>query len=182
MEAKNILHFWFNECTPEEWFKKDEAFDQKIRALYLETLKKAAAGELWSWRETLSGRLAEIIVLDQFSRNAYRDTAPSFAQDAMALALAQEAVEVLKKQPEEKISTAQKAFLFMPYMHSESLKIHEQAVILFSEPGLENNLDYEWKHKKIIERFGRFPHRNKILGRNSTPEEIEFLKQPGSSF
>ena len=139
----------------------------------------AARGELWAWRETASGRLAEIIVLDQFSRNIYRDTPLSFAQDAQALTLAQKLVATAL---DKKLPIDQRAFAYMPYMHSESPKVHEQAVALFSQPGLEDNLSYELRHKAVIERFGRFPHRNAILGRASTAQELEFLKQPGSAF
>jgi uncharacterized protein (DUF924 family) len=142
-------------------------------------LQAAMRGELAHWRATPQGRLAEIIVLDQFSRNIYRDQPTSFAQDPQALALAQVLVasgQAITLVPE------QRAFAYMPFMHSESLLIHSQAVLLFSESGLEGNLSYERKHQAIIERFGRFPHRNAILGRASTPEEETFLQQPGSSF
>jgi len=137
------------------------------------------AGELYGWRSTDLGRLAEIIVLDQFSRNIFRDQSLAFAWDAQALVLAQEAVTagVL-----EQLEFSQQAFLIMPYMHSESKIIHEQAIKLFSRPGLEFNLDFEKRHKVIIDRFGRYPHRNEILGRQSSAEEEEFLKQPGSAF
>jgi uncharacterized protein (DUF924 family) len=118
-------------------------------------------------------------VLDQFSRNLYRDDARAFAQDVVALVLAQEAVSLGL---DANLATAQKAFLYMPYMHSESLVIHAAAVTLFSQPGLEFNHDFELRHKAIIERFGRYPHRNAVLGRTSTPEELEFLNGPGSSF
>ena len=125
------------------------------------------------------GRLAEIIVLDQFSRNIYRGTPLSFAYDPLALALAQEAITAKANQS---LNPDQKAFLYMPFMHSESPAIHEIALELFKEPGLESNLDFEIRHKTIIDRFGRFPHRNEILGRQSTGEEISFLKEAGSSF
>lgn len=137
-------------------------------------------GELYGWRKTAHGRLAEIIVLDQFSRNMYRDQPQSFAADPMALVLAQEAVFL---GADKKLKTPQEqAFLYMPYMHSESEIIHEVALDLFSQPGLENNYAFELKHKEIIDRFGRYPHRNDILGRQSTAEELAFLKEPGSSF
>lgn len=135
--------------------------------------------ELWTWRATAEGRLAEIIVLDQFSRNLYRDHAESFAQDALALALAQEAIQL---NLDQQLSPEQRSFLYMPFMHSESKIIHIQALQLFEELGNPLNLDFEKKHKVIIDRFGRYPHRNQILGRSSTAEEIEFLKQPNSHF
>ena len=134
---------------------------------------------LWMWRKTPEGRLAEILILDQFSRNMYRDQAESFAYDQIALVLAQEAIvqEADKQLPVEK-----RCFLYMPFMHSESLLIHKQAVILFDQPGMENNYQFELKHEEIIERFGRYPHRNTILNRQSTSEELAFLQEPGSSF
>ncbi|WP_413492018.1 DUF924 family protein [Morganella psychrotolerans] len=178
MEAQDILNFWFNEITPEQWFKKDTRFDTQIRSRFLTVWEQAAAGECFGWREHIGGRLAEIIVLDQFSRNLFRDNAQAFSQDTMALVLAQEAV----KTPDYlQLPPVQRKFVLMPYMHSESALIHKQAVLLFK--GLdENTEDYERQHKAIIDRFGRYPHRNEILGRKSTPEECEFLRQPGSAF
>ena len=118
-------------------------------------------------------------MLDQFSRNIYRDDARSFASDTLALALAQEAVA---SGADQSLSAVERSFLYMPYMHSESAAIHIVAMQLFDQPGLESNLEFEKRHKAIIDRFGRYPHRNAVLGRASTPEEVEFLKQPGSSF
>jgi uncharacterized protein (DUF924 family) len=124
-------------------------------------------------------RLAEIIVLDQFTRNIHRDSAAAFANDALALRLAEEAVAA---GADLKLPVEERRFVYMPYMHSESAAVHETAMRLFATPGLETNLEFERRHKAIIDRFGRFPHRNALLGRPSTAEEIEFLKQPGSSF
>ena len=118
-------------------------------------------------------------MLDQFSRNVYRDTARAFAQDALSLALAQ---ELAASGQDRSLPTAQRVFAYMPYMHSESAVIHEQALELFAQPGMENNLDFERRHKAIIDRFGRYPHRNAVLGRTSTVEELAFLSEPGSSF
>lgn len=177
--SEDIIQFWFEEITPKQWWVKDEAFDQLLTERYEGLLVSAAKAELFAWRDTPLGRLAEIIVLDQFSRNIYRNDARAFASDALALALAQEAVRL---QAYKGLSSNQKQFMFMPYMHSESLLIHDEAVTLFAEPGLEGNLDFEHKHKVIIEQFGRYPHRNALLGRESTEEEIAFLQQPGSSF
>ena len=177
--AQEIIEFWFKEIDPSFCWKKDQSFDQLITDRYLECHIAASSGELSRWRKTPEGRLAEIIVLDQFSRNIFRDTAASFASDSQALALAQVAVDMgddLKLHPQ------QRSFLYLPYMHSESLIVHEQAVQLFNQPGLENNYNFELKHKDIIERFGRYPHRNEILNRTSTPDEIVFLAEPGSSF
>lgn len=179
MTAQDILHFWFKELTDEKRFAKDPVLDQQMRDRFLQTHHKATRGELSSWRVTAEGRLAEIIILDQFSRNMFRDETEAFAYDALALILAQEMV-LLKLDTEIEISM--RAFVYLPYMHSESALIHAEAHKLFQQPGLENNFKYEILHKNIIDRFGRFPHRNQVLGRKSTPEEIEFLKQPGSSF
>ncbi len=179
MQSSDVIRFWFEECEPAQWFKRDDAFDAEIVRRFSSVHREAAAGELWQWREAPLGRLAEIIVLDQFSRNIHRDRPWAFACDTVALVLAQEAVG---QGVDRGLDPVQKAFLYMPYMHSESLLIHKQAVRLFSQPGLENNLDFEHKHKVIIERFGRYPHRNAVLGRQSTAEELAFLEQPGSSF
>ncbi|MEX2352574.1 MAG: DUF924 family protein [Gammaproteobacteria bacterium] len=174
-----VLQFWFEELTPKQWFKTDAALDRTITERFSELHRRAARCELYGWRETAAGRLAEIIVLDQFSRNIHRDTAHAFAFDALALALAQEAVS---QQADKDLKPVECSFLYMPYMHSEAAIIHEIAVQLYDQEGLEYNLDFELKHKAIIDRFGRYPHRNAILGRESTPEELEFLKQSGSSF
>lgn len=174
-----ILVFWFDELTTEQWFKKSERLDAIIKERFAGALQEAAAGEYWAWRQNDKGRLAEIILLDQFSRNIYRDSARAFAQDPMALVLAQEAVA---QGIDKTLSNDEKAFLYMPYMHSESARIHEKAEELFNQPGLEHNYQFEVQHKAIIDRFGRYPHRNQLLGRKSSEAEIDFLRQPGSSF
>jgi uncharacterized protein (DUF924 family) len=180
MQPETILSFWFKELEQKQWFEKDLALDRHITERFCDIHAAASAGELYSWRKTAKGRLAEIIVLDQFSRNMFRDQPKAFAQDTIALVLAQEAIAA--KCDETLSEPAEKAFLYMPFMHSESEAIHEVAMTLFDQPGLENNFDFEKKHKRIIDRFGRYPHRNAILGRQSTPEEETFLKEPGSSF
>lgn len=174
-----ILKFWFEEIEPAQWWKKDVDFDRRLIDRFSGLHASATRCELFDWRITPQGRLAEIIILDQFSRNMFRDTPLAFAHDALALALAQEAVSTGADQA---LTPVQRSFLYMPYMHSESLKIHEVAVSLFERNGIKGNLDFELKHKSIIERFGRYPHRNSVLGRVSTAAEIEFLKQPGSGF
>ncbi len=176
---QEILKFWFEEIKPKQWWVKDSALDQLIIDRFFEIHPKAARCELFSWRERAEGRLAEIIVLDQFSRNMFRDTPLSFAYDSLALALAQEAISI---GADQSLSPTERNFIYMPFMHSESLQIHEAAVELFRRNGQQGNLDYEFKHKDIIEKFGRYPHRNDILDRESTAEEIEFLQQPGSRF
>ena len=176
---EDVFKFWFGELKPADWFKKDDTLDNKIRDRFQVTHNKATSCELHPWRTKAQGALCEIIVLDQFSRNIYRGSAKSFAADPLALALAQEAI---RRDLHQKLTPTEQSFMFMPFMHSESLVIHEQAVALFSGASLENNLKFELMHKKIIERFGRYPHRNEILGRKSTAAEIEFLNEPGSSF
>ena len=179
MQPRDIIHFWFEELTPKQHFIKDFALDAAIGSKFGETLEAAARCELFSWRISVEGRLAEIIVLDQFSRNVYRDTPRAFAQDALALVLAQ---ELVASGGDRNLPPAQRAFAYMPYMHSESTLVHTHAVALFSQPGMENNLDFEMRHKAIIDRFGRYPHRNAILGRSSSAQELAFLSEPGSSF
>lgn len=175
-----VLSFWFDELTFKDWFHANEELDKMIRDRFGKLHDRATACELSEWRSTADGALAEIIILDQFSRHLYREDPRVFAYDSLALALAQEAIS---KGFNEKFGQPKLGFLYMPFMHSESRKIHEQALELFSShPGLELNLDFEKKHKEIIDRFGRYPHRNKILGRVSTDEELEFLKQPGHWF
>lgn len=174
-----VLAFWFEEITPEAWWKADPAFDALIRNRFSDLLAQASQGELFSWRAGARGRLAEIIVLDQFSRNIHRDTPRAFSQDAMALALSQEAVAA---GAHRQLAEMERAFLLMPYMHSESRLIHVEAERLFKAFTPANNYEFELKHKAIVDRFGRYPHRNAILGRTSTAEEVEFLKQPGSRF
>jgi uncharacterized protein (DUF924 family) len=175
----DILKFWFEEIEPTQWWKKDADFDNAIIARFAEIHACATRCELFEWRKDARGRLAEIIILDQFSRNMFRDSPLAFANDALALALAQVAIST---QADAALTPVEQSFLYMPFMHSKSLKIHEIAQRLYEQNGIQNNLDFEMRHKKIIERFGRYPHRNGILGRVSTDEEIAFLKQPGSGF
>lgn len=179
LHPHTILDFWFTELSPKQHYAKDAALDEAIRTRFGATLEAAARCELFAWRATPQGRLAEVLVLDQFSRNVYRDTARAFAQDALALALAQ--VLVASGQ-DRSLPLAQRGFAYLPYMHSESALIHTQAVALFAQPGMEDSMRFELRHQEIIHRFGRYPHRNALLGRESTPEELAFLQEPGSSF
>ncbi len=174
-----ILDFWFNEIEPKQWWVKDEIFDQVIHNRFSDIHQQANAGELYHWRDTPQGRLAEIIVLDQFSRNMFRGTPKAFASDALALVLSQVAWQANSY---ESLTPVQCSFLFMPYMHSESLKIHEVAMDIFKKHCSPDNYKFEIKHADIIKQFDRYPHRNAILGRVSSAKETEFLKQPGSSF
>ncbi len=179
MSINDVLNFWFKELSPSDWFKKDARIDQDIRDRFSSLWLKASRGELASWRETKEGRLAEIIVLDQFSRNLHRESKKAFQNDELALKLAEEMVNLgLDKE----LRPEQRAFVYLPYVHSEKMEFHFRAEELLSAAGLMENLDYERKHRVILEKFGRYPHRNKILGRKSTPAEVQFLKGPDSSF
>ncbi|MBB1270041.1 DUF924 family protein [Shewanella sp. SR44-3] len=175
---EDILQFWFEEISPKQWWQKDLQFDAMLRQRYQGVVHQAMAGELWQWRTTDTGRLAEIIVLDQFTRNIYRDTPMAFSADGQALILAQEAV---LSGCLTRLTAVQTPFLLMPYMHSESVVIHQQAVPLFKQYA-SNNYDFELRHQAIIQQFGRYPHRNAILNRPSSAAETAFLQQPGSSF
>jgi uncharacterized protein (DUF924 family) len=180
LSPDDILAFWFEECESKQWFTKDADFDATIKGRFGPVHTAATRCELWDWRSTPRGRLAEIIVLDQFSRNIYRDDPRAFASDPAALVLSQEAVRAGTR---KHLSDRQVPFLYMPFMHSESKSIHAIAIELFrGDPACAGNVKFEEKHKAIIDRFGRYPHRNQVLGRNSTPEELEFLKKPGTSF
>ncbi len=175
----DILTFWFDEIDSKMWWVSDPEFDALIKERFLSTLESAAKGELYEWRFTSKGRLAEIIVLDQFSRNVYRNTAQAFLQDPACLVLSQEAIA---SGALDDLSPTERSFILLPFMHSESKTIHTEAEKLYKKHAPKENYEFELKHNVIIDRFGRYPHRNKIFGRDSTPEEIDFLKQPGSSF
>lgn len=179
MDAQLVLDFWFNELEPAHWWKSDMQVDLAIKERFSAIHAQASQCELSSWRSSLKGRIAEIIVLDQFSRNLYRNSSKAFENDALALGLAQEAV---KDAGHSSLSVQERTFLYMPFMHSESLAIHAVSMRLHEPPEMESRLIWEIKHRDIIKRFGRYPHRNKVLGRASTNEELEFLSTPGSSF
>lgn len=174
-----VLDFWFQELRPSQWWQADATLDARIRQRFAPLLHQAQAGELLAWRQTPHGRLAEIVVLDQFSRHIHRHHAQAFAQDGQALALAQEAVAAGAL---AHLNEAERGFLLLPYMHSESAYIHTLAVPLFAQYASASSYDFELQHQAIITRFGRYPHRNAILGRLSQAAEIEFLQQAGSSF
>ena len=179
LSYNDVIKFWFEEIDPKQRWIKDAKFDALIAQRFGDLHEKANSSELNSWRDNAKGALAEIIILDQFSRNIFRDIPSAFASDELALKLTKEAIE---QGYDKEINPEYLSFLYMPFMHSESKEDHELAVKLFNKPGLEGTYDFELKHKAIIDRFGRYPHRNTILGRESTPEEVEFLKEDGSSF
>ncbi|MCP4321388.1 MAG: DUF924 domain-containing protein [Alteromonadales bacterium] len=176
---QEIIDFWFKELEPSQWWTKDAELDALIQSQFGSIHNQAKAGELYEWRNTALGSLAEIIIIDQFSRNIYRDTPESFACDPLGLALAQNAIS---KGFDLELPQTERSFIYLPFMHSESALIHNEAVKLYEQLGNANNLNFELRHKAIIDRFDRYPHRNEILGRESTQEEIEFLKLEGSSF
>lgn len=173
MTPQDIQRFWFKEHGPDDWFKKDEAFDSLIRERFLDTYYAVASGATASWRVTPEGRLAEILVLDQFARNMFRGAALAFTEDGRALRLAQEAVAA---GDDQRVPALERQFFYMPYMHSEHMAVHEEALPLFQALGNESLLGYEYRHREIIARFNRYPHRNEALGRSSTPEEEDFIR------
>lgn len=179
MEYKKVLDFWFEECTENDRFNGGERVDLLITERFYDLHTKVAAGELWQWRATPEGSLAEIIVLDQFSRNLYRGKPEAFVFDGQALMLAQVAIE---KGFDTELSDQERLFIYMPFMHSESRVIHKEAISLFTTLGNEGSLKYEHIHKEIIDQFGRYPHRNKQLGRQNTPEEEAYLHDTEYSF
>jgi uncharacterized protein (DUF924 family) len=195
---QEILSFWFGELDSlgradgahaGRWWKKDPAFDEALRERFGATHEAAARGERDHWLESPRGRLALIIVLDQLSRNMFRGTARMFACDARALAAATEGV---RRGVDKDLFYDGRSFFYMPFMHSEDIEVQEQCVRLFEawrgeldgdlQERVAWNLRFAEQHRDIVRRFGRFPHRNALLGRASTEEELEFLKQPGSSF
>ena len=190
-QAQDVLDFWF--LPPDnrdygqargEWFRKDDAFDAHIRARFGTLIDAAIEGGLRAWDATPHGALARLIVLDQFTRNVYRGTPRAFAGDAQALALA---VALTQAGQDRLLPPMLRAFAYLPFEQAEDLAMQARAVELFqllsqAQPGFDGMLDYAQRHQEVIARFGRFPHRNAMLGRPSTPEEVEFLRQPGSSF
>lgn len=175
--AEAVLSFWFGETKPYQWFRRDGTFDRTVRARFGALHEAAGAGRLNVWRAHPRHSLSLILILDQFSRNIWRDDPRAFTWDAHALRIAREA---LRRRFDMLVNDRKKAFFYMPFMHSEDLSVQEETVRLFKAqlPGAMN-LPYAIEHRDIIARFGRFPHRNRILGRQSTPEEIAFLKAGG---
>lgn len=176
--ADDVLKFWFVDHNRDDWFGGEEAFDKELEQAFSDLLPRVAIGEAYQWRNSARGRLAEIIVLDQFSRQLYRGEARAFAQDPMALALAQEGVAA---GIDAQLDDTEKMFFYLPYMHSESLLVHEEAVRLYTAMGDEDLLEFETKHHDLIKRFGRYPKRNAALGRTSTQAETDYIEQSGSS-
>ncbi len=184
--AREVLDFWFGpapHAARDEWFRKDASFDERIRARFGNDVAAAVAGAFGDWCATPHGALARVVLLDQFTRNLYRDTPRAFAGDPAALATANEAVA---RGFDSELDHFERRFLYMPFEHSEDLAVQERSLALFralsEETGDRAALDWAEKHAAVIRRFGRYPHRNAILGRESTPEELAFLAEPGSRF
>ncbi len=196
--ATDILYFWFgdldadgmaDEAHSSQWWQKSEAFDTLIRERFARLHDRAVLGHLDHWTHTPDGRLAFVILLDQFSRNMFRDTPQMYAADPLALTVAKEGIE---QRVDIQLPFHHRVFLYMPLMHAENLETQNRCVELFERlaeqsrgraaEAARGNLDFAIAHRDIVARFGRFPHRNEILGRESTPEEKAFLEQPGSSF
>ena len=184
--VREILSFWFGEPPLVErdvWFRKDPAFDATIRARFGEAIAAARAGAFGEWCHDPLGALARVILLDQFTRNVYRGTAEAFSGDERALATADDAIA---KGFDRTLAPVERRFLYMPFVHSEDRAMQERALALFGAlatgTGLASPLEWVKRHADVIRRFGRFPHRNAILGRTSTPEEIAFLATQGSTF
>ncbi len=176
-EAQSVLLFWFEETKPIQWFRRDKAFDQLVRTRFGALHQQARTGQLDDWRSEAAGSLALIIILDQVSRNIFRDRPEAFAQDRQAHEAAKDAI---KRGFPQQYPAKEQAFFYMPFMHSEDFAAQEECVRLFQENLPDtNNVEYAIKHRDIIARFGRFPHRNKILGRKSTPEETQYMKDGG---
>ena len=174
-----VLSFWFEELSPAQWFKKDDVLDETIRLRFGSLYEELAASGGSEWLDTPRGPLAAVIVLDQFPRNLFREDARAYATDAAALTIAKSAID---RGFDRNMDVSQKQFLYMPFQHCEDLEEQIRSVGLFASLGDPNTLNYARRHKDVIEHFGRFPHRNAVLGRSSTPEELEFLEQPNSSF
>ena len=170
---QGLIDFWFSDDAKRHWFNSTRAFDRRLVDSYTDTWQQAKTGALDDWQRTAEGSLALVIVLDQFPLNMFRGTAKCFSTGAKSRDVARGAIE---KDFDKALSTSQKSFLYMPFMHSEDLDDQALGVELFSQPGLENNLRFARHHYRIVERFGRFPHRNKMLGRESSEAEIKYLK------
>lgn len=189
-EPAEVLDFWFGrEDEPgyggfrDEWFQKDEEFDRQVRDRFLDDYEKAARGGYDGWRKEPESCLALVILLDQFPRNLFRGDPKTYATDGKALEVSEYAI---RHTLDRKLPGFKRMFLYMPFMHSEKAEDQRRSVKLFRELATEDDgpdvTEFAEGHRDIVEQFGRFPHRNEILGRETTPEEAEFLTQPGSSF
>jgi len=169
---QDLIDFWFSDETSQYWFNSTEDFDRQLVDRYADTWEQAKQGKLDDWQQNATGSLAMVILLDQFPLNMFRGMAKSFSTEAQSRVVASSAIT---KAYDKELPASQKSFLYMPFMHSENLADQALGIELFSQPGLENNLRFARHHHDIVERFGRFPHRNKILGRKSSKAEVEYL-------
>ena len=177
--APEITHFWFTEIDPKAWFEKNDDFDEILRKRFGATVQQALDGRLADWAETAEGAMALILLLDQFTRNIYRDTPKAFAGDTQALKLCAHCREAGFF---ANVAPDWRRFILMPMMHSEDIAVQDASLPLFQKYTEEHTYGYAVRHRDIVARFGRFPHRNAILGRESSPEEVTFLAEPNSSF
>ncbi len=178
-QAEDINDFWFSPQARNNWFTPNERFDDEIRLRFEETYNEAHQGAYSEWRGDARGGLALVLLFDQFPRNMFRGVAQAFATDDLALEIARETITAgLDRQ----LSEEERGFFYMPYMHSEDHGVQDVGLRLYGELGHKERLDFMWRHHAIISQFGRFPHRNAVLGRQSTDEEIVFLLTRGSSF
>jgi uncharacterized protein (DUF924 family) len=168
---EEIFLFW-KDAGPDKWFTSDPAFDVEVRARFMETYEAGLRGELDGWERSAYGAFALVILLDQFPRNMFRASSRAFATDALALSISQHA---LAAGWDRQLTQQQRLFLYMPFQHSENRAVQARSIELFTQLGLADNLDYARRHKDIVDRFGRFPHRNAVLGRQPTTEELEFV-------
>lgn len=178
---QDILHFWFEESQPAQWFQKNDDFDRQIRDRFMVTLTMARDGLCDHWADQADGALALCIVLDQFPRNVFRDSAEAFASDDKALRVAKSALE---RGFDQVLPPLKRRFLYLPFEHAENLDEQRRSVALFAAMKDDDPMGYDYalRHQDVIERFGRFPHRNAVLGRESTAEEMLYLSQPGAGF
>ena len=179
LNAAEILSFWFSEKVKPKWFEPDAAFDAELNERFRLAHERARAGDLGSWAGTPEGALALVILLDQIPRNIERGNPAAFATDEQALAIAKQAVA---RGFDVRLDPEKRQFLYLPFMHSERLEDQQRGLELYTALGLAEPLDFMRRHRDVIARFGRFPHRNEVLARKSTEAEIAFLKQPGSHF
>ncbi len=189
--AQAVLDFWFGEPgtaihgkVRAEWFRKSDPFDAEIRQRFGPLIEQALGGLLREWDAQAESALARVVLLDQFTRNAFRDTARAFAGDALALAASR---SMVASGQDRALLSVQRSFVYLPFEHADDMAMQDESVRLFTklatvDPGQANTLDYALRHRAIVARFGRFPHRNAVLGRTSTADEVAFLQEPGSSF
>jgi uncharacterized protein (DUF924 family) len=177
--ADDILDFWFSPQARDNWFTPNERFDREIRLRFEPFYSRARQGAHSDWRLNPRGALALVITFDQFPRNMYRGSADAYATDDLALEIARETITA---GADAQLAEEERGFLYMPYMHSEDLAVQNVGLRLYGQLGHKERLDYMWRHHAIISQFGRFPHRNAVLGRESTDEEQAFLLTPGSRF